>query len=71
MAALNVDRDLLQWRKSRRSSGGNCVEVAPLSDGIAMRNSRFPDGEVLICTNAEFEALLSGIKDGEFDNLVS
>jgi hypothetical protein len=70
MAALNVDRNLLQWRKSTRSNTGNCVEIAPLADGVAMRNSRFPDGEVLVYTRAEFTALLSDIKAGEYDNLI-
>lgn len=57
------------WRKSRRSGpqGGNCVEVAHLSDGqVAMRNSRFPDGPALVFTPAEWNAFLGGAKDGEF-----
>ncbi|MFG2194838.1 DUF397 domain-containing protein [Streptomyces sp. NPDC048639] len=60
------------WTKSRRSnSQGACVELAKLPDGgVAMRNSRFPDGPALIYTPAEVEALLLGAKDGEFDHLV-
>ena len=60
------------WTKSRRSnSQGACVELAKLPNGgVAMRNSRFPDGPALICTTAEVEALLLGVKDGEFDHLV-
>ncbi|MBB5939356.1 hypothetical protein FHS42_006450 [Streptomyces zagrosensis] len=34
-----------------------------------MRNSRFPDGPVLVYTPAEIEAMLLGAKDGEFDHL--
>jgi len=63
-AELNVT-----WRKSRRSGpqGGNCVEIADLSDGqIAMRNSRFPDGPALVFTSAEWHAFVGGAKDGEF-----
>ncbi|MFH8804904.1 DUF397 domain-containing protein [Streptomyces sp. NPDC017936] len=61
------------WRKSRRSGGnGNCVEVACLSGGhVAMRNSRFPDGPVLVYTREEIAAFLGGVKDGEFDFTVS
>ncbi|MGW0817011.1 DUF397 domain-containing protein [Streptomyces viridiviolaceus] len=61
------------WRKSRRSGGnGNCVEVARLSSGqVAMRNSRFPDGPVLVYTREEIEAFLGGVKDGEFDFTLS
>jgi len=61
------------WLKSRRSNpSGNCVELSALPSGeIAMRNSRYPDGPVLIYTRAELEAFLGGAKDGEFDHLVA
>lgn len=36
---------------------------------VAMRNSRHPDGVVLIHNVAEFLALLLGAKNGEFDDL--
>ncbi|MBH5335753.1 DUF397 domain-containing protein [Streptomyces pactum] len=60
------------WQKSRHSnSQGSCVEFAKLPDGgVAVRNSRFPDGPALIYTPAEIAALLLGVKDGEFDHLV-
>ena len=60
------------WRKSRHSnSQGTCVEFAKLADGdVAVRNSRFPDGPALVYTPAEMEAMLLGIKDGEFDYLI-
>jgi hypothetical protein len=59
------------WRKSSHSnSQGNCVEFAALADGgVAMRNSRFPDGPALVYTRAEISALLAGAKGGEFDDL--
>jgi Domain of unknown function (DUF397) len=61
-----------RWRKSRRSnSQGACVELAPLADGgVAIRNSRFPGGPVLRYTQAEFHALVEGIKAGDFDHLL-
>lgn len=57
------------WRKSSYSGAqGNCVEVAHLADGgVALRNSRHPDGPALVYTRAEMEAFAAGIKDGEFD----
>ncbi|MCC5578940.1 MULTISPECIES: DUF397 domain-containing protein [Microtetraspora] len=60
------------WRKSVRSnSTGNCVELAELPDGgVAVRNSRFPEGPALIYTRDEIRALVLGVKDGEFDGLL-
>ncbi|MFF8031894.1 MULTISPECIES: DUF397 domain-containing protein [unclassified Streptomyces] len=62
----------VRWIKSRHSNAeGNCVEVAPLAGGgIAVRNSRDPDGPALVYTSAELAAFLAGAKDGEFDHLV-
>ncbi len=57
------------WIKSSYSgpTGGNCVEVAFLADGgVAMRNSRHPDGPALVFTRAEWDAFLGGARDGEF-----
>jgi hypothetical protein len=64
----------LAWRKAKEASGPNgaCVEFAPLPGGdIAVRNSRFPDGEALVYTKAEIVALIDGAKNGEFDDLVA
>jgi hypothetical protein len=66
-------RDLqgVSWEKSRYSnSQGTCVEFAILPTGeVALRNSRDPDGPVLLYTSAEIEAMLRGAKAGEFDHL--
>jgi hypothetical protein len=61
-----------RWRKSARSSAqGNCVELAQLPDaGVAVRNSRDPGGPALVFTDAELEAFLGGVKDGDFDDLL-
>jgi hypothetical protein len=67
-----ADLTQVAWRKSRYSnSQGNCVELAKLPDGgIAVRNSRFPEGPALIYTRDEIRALVLGVKDGEFDGLL-
>ncbi|WP_028810333.1 DUF397 domain-containing protein [Streptomyces flavidovirens] len=61
------------WQKSRHSnSQGSCVEFAKLPGGnVAVRNSRHPDGPALVYTPAEIEAMLLGVKGGEFDHLVA
>jgi len=63
----------VRWQKSNRSnSQGNCVELAELPSGqIAVRNSRCPDGPALVYTRAEIAALILGMKDGDFDNLIA
>ncbi len=60
-----------RWRKSRASNpSGCCVEVAELPGGaIAVRNSRDPSGPALVYTRAEIGAVLTGAKNGEFDDL--
>lgn len=63
----------MKWQKSRRSNpSGNCVEMAAMPGGteIAVRNSRDPEGPVLIYTVDEVRALVEGARDGDFDNLI-
>ena len=59
------------WRKSKVSNtSGSCIEVAELTDGaIAVRNSRPPAGPALIYTQAGIRAFLTGLKNGDFDDL--
>jgi hypothetical protein len=60
----------LPWRKAQRSVGnGACVELAPVDGMVAMRDSKDPDGPVLMYTPAEWGAFLHGAKAGEFDDL--
>ncbi len=68
------DLPSLRWQKSRRSNpSGNCVELAELPDGagIAVRNSRHPEGPALIYTVDEIAAFVLGARDGDFDNLIA
>ena len=63
----------VRWLKSWHSNpNGECVELAALPTGeIAVRNSRFPGGPILLYTQAEITAFLAGAKDGEFDHLLA
>jgi hypothetical protein len=68
------------WRKassedsSEHGTGEASVEIAVVPGSkegsdqvIAMRDSRHPDGPVLIFTPDEWRAFTAGVQDGEFD----
>lgn len=63
--------DDLAWRKSSASNvEGCCVELAPLpGGGVAVRDSKDPDGAVLCFTATEWAAFATGMAAGEFDAL--
>ena len=42
-----TDYSNLTWRKSARSGEDNCVEVADLAGGMAVRDSKDPVGPLL------------------------
>ena len=62
---------MARWRKSQASNpSGACVEVAELPGGvIAVRDSRDPAGPALLYTRGEVARFLTGVKNGEFDDL--
>jgi hypothetical protein len=70
---LNDGEQATPWVKSKRSQGAsNCFEAAGLTDGgVAVRNSKDPDGPVTRFTAGEWRAMLAGAKAGEFDHLIS
>ncbi len=58
------------WRKASRSNGNggnNCVEVAYLGAGVAVRDSKDRSGPALMFTPAEWTAFVDSAKNGEFD----
>jgi len=51
------------WRKSSYSNpSGNCVEAAGLVGGVALRDSRSPDGPALAFTSATWGAFVHRVK---------
>ncbi|MGE5288287.1 MAG: DUF397 domain-containing protein [Micromonosporaceae bacterium] len=68
---VRADQLMACWRKSQVSNpSGSCIEIAELPGGqVAVRNSRHPSGPALIYTRAEVTAFLTGVKNGEFDDL--
>jgi len=64
---IEIADDAVVWRKSSYSQGnGNCVEVAFLDNGVAVRDSKNRGGAVLNFTDAEWNAFSKGFLDGEF-----
>jgi hypothetical protein len=61
----------VDWRRARHCNGGNCVEVASIRGEVGVRDSKEPDGPVLMYHRDEFLIFLQGVKAGEFDDLVS
>ena len=54
----------LTWKKSSYSgtTGGNCVEVAALPDGgQAVRDSKNPEGAVLVLTAGQWAGLVRSV----------
>jgi hypothetical protein len=54
----------MNWTKSTHSGQGNCIEVAPLRDGVAVRDSKNPTGPVLRFSADAWQAFVNDIKDG-------
>jgi hypothetical protein len=64
---MNTPDEVHQWRKSKRSSSGNCVEVKTGPGAISLRDSKNPDGAVLSFSHEAFENFLRGVRGREFD----
>ncbi|MEU6085135.1 DUF397 domain-containing protein [Streptomyces sp. NPDC047108] len=56
------------WRKSSYSgaSEGNCIEVAEESALVPVRDSKDPDGPVLVFSADAWTAFVSAVKAGAF-----
>ena len=61
-------QDLAWFKSSYSSANGQCAEAARLPDGgMAVWDSKHPDGPVLRFSAEEWRAFLAGAKAGEFD----
>jgi hypothetical protein len=72
LAVTSADVSRAAWHKSALSQmNGSCVEMGRLlPDRIGMRDTKDNGtGPVLIFTGAEWDAFISGAKEGEFDSL--
>jgi hypothetical protein len=60
--------DSLRWKKSRRSNqSGSCVELALLRDGLAVRDSKNPDGPTLAFPGGIGAGFVEAVKAGRYD----
>ncbi|MFA1549172.1 DUF397 domain-containing protein [Actinomadura chokoriensis] len=59
-----MDLTKAAWRKSSytTANGGDCVELASLSEMVAVRDSKNPDGPELLVSREAFAALLADLK---------
>ena len=61
-----MDLSDAQWRKSSRSGGGgdgNCVEVAFVSEDVAVRDSKDPGGPALAFPADSWRRFLTSLTD--------
>ena len=64
---MNHDDVTTPWRKSTYSNGtgGECVEVADLPGGRAVRDSKHPEGPILVFTSDAWRTFVQGIESRE------
>lgn len=65
----NLDTSFTEWHKSPLSNppDNQCVEVSFSSNAVGLRDSRNPDGFVLVFSYGEWEAFLGGAAGGSFN----
>jgi hypothetical protein len=57
--------DLTGWRKSSYSfSNGNCAEAGTCANGVAVRDSKDPDGPVLTFSGPAWGRFTGALKQG-------
>jgi Domain of unknown function (DUF397) len=71
-SVFNADISMtdVSWRVAAACNNGACVKVAAIDGGIAIADSKSPDGPVLVYTHDEWLAFLNGAKEGDFDDLI-
>jgi len=62
---VRVDPSQLRWRTSSYSaSNGSCVEIAPLADGTAIRDTKHRDGGMLTVSECAWDMFHAAVKAG-------
>ncbi|GAA4188146.1 DUF397 domain-containing protein [Streptosporangium oxazolinicum] len=64
------DLSAARWRKSSLSADGpSCVEMAFVSNDVAVRDTKDRDGGTLIFRRNDWTTFINGIKNGDLDTL--
>jgi hypothetical protein len=60
-----MDLSKAVWRKAKKSSenGGACVELASVSDAVALRDSKAPDGPMILVDREGFRRFADALKN--------
>jgi Domain of unknown function (DUF397) len=61
---LNNRDATLVWRRSQRCDNNQCVEVADVATGVALRDSTLPDGPILRFSSDDWAGFLSDLQAG-------
>jgi hypothetical protein len=56
------NRDAIFWQKGSASAASNCVEVALVNHLVWVRDSKAPDGPVLLFTQADWRCFLNVLR---------
>ncbi len=61
----------LDWQTSSRCAAQNCIQVADAGNSmVALRDSKNPDGGVMLYTVAQWRDFIAGVEVGDFDDLL-
>jgi predicted secreted Zn-dependent protease len=61
----------LTWRTALSCNGGACVQVAASGQSVLIGNSTEPGGPVLRYSQEEWQEFVTGVKKGDFDDLLN
>lgn len=66
---MSIQLARARWRKASGSSasGSDCVELAPLPGLVAVRDSKDPEGPMLVFERAQWRLLAERVGRGELD----
>ncbi len=65
---MDLDSSAVEWKKSSRSQlSQECVEYSHLGSSVAVRDSRSPNGGIVVISGSAWRSFLDGIQAGEFD----